>query len=234
MIRHLSTIAAFGMSMLAVTPAPASIVMVDSSSIQGQEVLFNNPGPYVGTTVTGHTNQSNTLVDFRGTTVSSGNIPAGNVIMAGGGQAVLTGILNTETNPPNDTVPLNSLSLSLQNGQAFNNLEFNLFGPAGRDVTATFTVFYGNTSITFNNNGAGFAIGNGENKFGFVGTLGDTITSFSAAFSGAGLDDMKQVRLDPVASAVPEPATWAMLIVGFAGIGLMAYRRKMPTPLRVI
>jgi hypothetical protein len=27
-------------------------------------------------------------------------------------------------------------------------------------------------------------------------------------------------------SAVPEPATWAMLLLGFAGIGFMAYRRK--------
>ena len=27
-------------------------------------------------------------------------------------------------------------------------------------------------------------------------------------------------------SAVPEPSTWAMMILGFAGIGLMAYRRK--------
>ena len=30
----------------------------------------------------------------------------------------------------------------------------------------------------------------------------------------------------PVAGAVPEPSTWAMLIIGFAGIGFMAYRRK--------
>jgi len=27
-------------------------------------------------------------------------------------------------------------------------------------------------------------------------------------------------------AAVPEPSTWAMLLVGFAGIGFMAYRRK--------
>jgi hypothetical protein len=28
------------------------------------------------------------------------------------------------------------------------------------------------------------------------------------------------------AAAVPEPSTWAMMILGFAGIGFMAYRRK--------
>jgi len=29
-----------------------------------------------------------------------------------------------------------------------------------------------------------------------------------------------------VETAVPEPSTWAMLILGFAGLGFMAYRRK--------
>jgi hypothetical protein len=29
-----------------------------------------------------------------------------------------------------------------------------------------------------------------------------------------------------VAGAVPEPSTWAMLLLGFAGLGFMAYRRK--------
>ncbi len=29
-----------------------------------------------------------------------------------------------------------------------------------------------------------------------------------------------------LASAVPEPSTWAMMILGFAGVGFMAYRRK--------
>ena len=28
------------------------------------------------------------------------------------------------------------------------------------------------------------------------------------------------------AGAVPEPSTWAMLLIGFAGVGFMAYRRK--------
>jgi len=35
-----------------------------------------------------------------------------------------------------------------------------------------------------------------------------------------------------IAGAVPEPSTWAMMILGFAGVGFMAYRRK--TKLRLI
>jgi hypothetical protein len=34
-----------------------------------------------------------------------------------------------------------------------------------------------------------------------------------------------------VTAAVPEPSTWAMLILGFMGVGFVAYRRKRETPL---
>jgi hypothetical protein len=32
-----------------------------------------------------------------------------------------------------------------------------------------------------------------------------------------------------VASAISEPSTWAMMILGFAGVGFMAYRRRNQT-----
>jgi PEP-CTERM motif len=35
-----------------------------------------------------------------------------------------------------------------------------------------------------------------------------------------------------VAPAVPEPSTWAMMVLGFAGVGFMAYRRKDKLALR--
>jgi len=34
------------------------------------------------------------------------------------------------------------------------------------------------------------------------------------------------MRWFPQVSGVPEPSTWAMMLLGFAGIGFMAYRRK--------
>jgi hypothetical protein len=37
------------------------------------------------------------------------------------------------------------------------------------------------------------------------------------------VDDLS---ITTVARAVPEPSTWAMMILGFAGIGFMAYRRR--------
>jgi PEP-CTERM motif len=45
------------------------------------------------------------------------------------------------------------------------------------------------------------------------------VPTFNMAFSITGVD------------SVPEPSTWAMLLLGFAGIGFMAYRRKNKTAL---
>ncbi|MES2193629.1 MAG: hypothetical protein V4517_04375 [Pseudomonadota bacterium] len=43
----------------------------------------------------------------------------------------------------------------------------------------------------------------------------------------SGFTPAKDVLLDAVSiTAVPERSTWAMMILGFAGVGLMAYRRR--------
>jgi PEP-CTERM motif len=33
--------------------------------------------------------------------------------------------------------------------------------------------------------------------------------------------------------SVPEPSTWAMIILGFLGVGFMAYRRRSGVSLRI-
>jgi hypothetical protein len=39
-------------------------------------------------------------------------------------------------------------------------------------------------------------------------------------------DGLSVVGEDAVVTPVPEPSTWAMLLIGFAGIGAMVYRRR--------
>jgi hypothetical protein len=53
-------------------------------------------------------------------------------------------------------------------------------------------------------------------------TVDTTSPGFSIDFS-AGITQ-------GIASAVPEPSTWAMMILGFCGVGFMAYRRKQSGP----
>jgi PEP-CTERM motif len=58
-----------------------------------------------------------------------------------------------------------------------------------------------------------------------IAGLGLTSGIYTYTF-GTGPDaDSVVVNIGDV-SAVPEPSTWAMMILGFAGIGFMAYRRK--------
>jgi len=63
----------------------------------------------------------------------------------------------------------------------------------------------------------------------FVGftDVGQSISSvtYNATNDIVALDDVRFGNASAV-SAVPEPSTWAMMLLGFAGLGFMAYRRK--------
>lgn len=200
-------------------PAQATIILVRSSLIQGENVLFNT-GQQSATTVTGFTNQSTRLVDF---TSSS-------TLRASGGQAKITGGLNAATNNPNDTVNFTNATIDLQDGGLFNDAEFSLFG--GNATAVNFTAIDDMGEVfTFSN----LALTNGQNQFGFQGINGETIRSISfTTVGGTGVQSLLQVRLNPSVSdgggtpggVVPEPATWAMLIVGFGLTGVARRRQR--------
>jgi PEP-CTERM motif len=59
---------------------------------------------------------------------------------------------------------------------------------------------------------------NGSNGYQLSAYPG-TGANFSSTFSVSA----------PFVAAVPEPSTWAMMILGFAGVGFMAYRRRNQT-----
>jgi hypothetical protein len=65
---------------------------------------------------------------------------------------------------------------------------------------------------------------NGSNIFNIVAPAGTTYTSATFTSTGGGFADLKQLRVT-LATAVPEAATWAMMLLGFGGIG-MAMRRR--------
>jgi hypothetical protein len=88
---------------------------------------------------------------------------------------------------------------------------------------------------TFNNNISCNVCGNGGKNpqpgpLDFNITLaGLTVNDFTT--STAGFLFAADLLVPPtgevaVGSAVPEPSTWAMMILGFMGVGFMAYRRK--------
>jgi len=212
-MRVLTGVAIATIATFIATPAAATINLVDASSIQGANVLFNT-GTQTAANVFGST-QGGTTVSFTGTTVGGANI-----ISANGGQARIEGAPDTSTSNPNDTLLLQTLSFGLVGGGTFNNLEFNLFNGGATTGTVSF-VLTDDQGQTFNFNN--LALGTGQNFFGFLGTAGETIANVSFTTT-AGIADVRQIRLDESVASVPEPATWAMMLLGFAGIG-MSLRR---------
>ena len=116
------------------------------------------------------------------------------------------------------------------------------------DPNAVFLFQIGSTLTTASSSSVVFSNGGqGDNVFWQVGssaTLG-TGTAFAGNIlaqtsitltTGANIEDGRALTIDAAVTldtndirAVPEPSTWAMMILGFAGIGFMAYRRRKST-----
>lgn len=132
-------------------------------------------------------------------------------LVSGQGLATVTGPFQTLTFSAAD--PLDAFSL----------FEFNLDVDAGApfytDITAN---LLGGGSVRFEDV---LLDGNGQNKFRIYGDTFESIV-FSAV-SGT-INDITQVRVTAVPGAVPEPATWAMMLLGFGIVGgAMRRRRKV-------
>jgi PEP-CTERM motif len=80
--------------------------------------------------------------------------------------------------------------------------------------------------FTFANN----ALGNGQNFFTLTTLDGEVMTGLEIKDVGGTISDFEHYRLDvaaiPTVAAVPEPSTWAMMILGFCGIVVMGARAR--------
>lgn len=200
-------------AILTAVPATATITLVKQSAFQGEILLI---GAQTGTTVIGTTNHSGIEWAYNA---------YGTELVGNGGQAKVTGIYNLATSNPNDTVEITSLQMFRPDGGFVNDLEFNLFGGSATSVSFIIT---DNLGAVFNFNDE--ALGNGSNFFGFRGLDGQSIARVALSFSRGGIEDVRQLRFDPVVdAAIPEPATWALLLCGFGivGVSMRGRRRHM-------
>jgi hypothetical protein len=114
---------------------------------------------------------------------------------------------------------------------------FLLFTLADAGLTFTAAEFNLNTALNgftsifaydqFGNQfGGDFAVlGAGSNIFNVAATDGQVIQSI-VLMSNAALDDVGDIRLGGIAAVVPEPASWAMMILGFGAAGAVLRQRR--------
>ena len=126
-------------------------------------------------------------------------------------------------------------TLKLNGTQIFEGT-FNLGGGSSTDQAVVISSVGGVTLGNPTSNGLGVGFAGGQETFNFsslalnggLNTLEFHYSSLpgpnNAGFQGIGDEGwgVEQVNV----SAVPEPSTWAMMILGFAGVGFMAYRRR--------
>ena len=119
--------------------------------------------------------------------------------------------------------PLSQLSQSFSDvvGATYSVSFYAFDGGANGDPMAFLNVAVGATGVTFNDTVSSFTNG----TFTFVGTGSDKLVISAQTNPNEWYVDDVSVTGAAV-GAVPEPSTWAMMILGFAGLGFMAYRRR--------
>jgi hypothetical protein len=206
-------LAATAAAMTMAAPATAAIIISPSPGpVQPGENVLTDTNMTGRTTVIGTTNQTNTSVS-----VQSLN-----------SELLRTDASNGQARFESTDGSLDFARIFLTQGGSFTQAEFNLFqatGASSVDITVA-GIINGIAGSTTQN----FALGNGENFFGFNATGGDVITSItfntSATLASGGVADLRQVRVSGI-SPVPEPTTWAMMLIGFGAVGYSMRRRRV-------
>jgi hypothetical protein len=108
-------------------------------------------------------------------------------------------------------------------GATFTGAELNINDPDGGPPVQWDIVLNGYDQLggTFT---ASFDDITNNQFFNWVASNGQTISSIDLRTSGDVA--VGQIRLGGITGVVPEPATWAMMIVGFGGVGALMRRRR--------
>lgn len=212
------------------SPAFADVTNVAASSVQGTLVHGTNT-EQTALTVTGNlgTNGPN-IVNFDGHTDATGTATDKLRLQDGSGQADVTGAEITLGGTPNDTYSILSGNIYLTGHAGMQDIEFALTSGAVGTISFLISAVdsLGNPEAPF---AFDLAIGNGDTFYAFLASNGESITNvhYSADNPPGSITILKQVRIDLAGqfnSGVPEPATWAMMLLGFGGIGVAMRRRR--------
>jgi hypothetical protein len=163
-------------------------------------------------------------------TLSVGTSPSG-VLPGMTGSFSGGGTVQNGTTPNQYAMPAGDFTnyLAIQAGQqeviSFATVQ-NFFGflLGSADTYNTFVFKLGSTTEGSFTGADLLTPGNGDQ----FSPLTNGYVRFSGAFDTVilGTGDTNALEIDNISAAVPEPSTWAMMILGFLSVGFMAYRSK--------
>lgn len=160
------------------------------------------------------------VVNQEGSDVTYDALGTGNISVNGSGEAIIDG----------DPL-LEALKVTFEH--SWNSVTFDLESPTQQQdpnfTVGAFTLLVNGTTL-FSVNGSPSCtfclVANGANKF--IITAGANfpgITTLEYHFDPA-IGDAKQFRVLGVGAPIPEPGSWAMMIMGFGGLGVLLRRRR--------
>jgi hypothetical protein len=201
---------------VAAQSASATILFFEGESplIDNKVHAFNDAShPTTGLSVYGITDVESALVKFTGNTTIS--------ITGGSGYAQIF--------DANDTLDWNSLTIEMADGSGFSGLEFALQflnADVSQQSPGTLGITVNYVGGTATKSYADFT-SPGNRSFYLYGNAGEVIQSVTLSAAPDRFSQLKQTDIGIVrAPAVPEPATWALLVTGFAAVGSVLRRRK--------
>jgi hypothetical protein len=131
----------------------------------------------------------------------------------------------TTTGSTSVVVPTNTVvdvTFTVAPGTVVDDFNLNIFDKSALLVGTNWTLTEGSMTIETQ---PAFRVG-GDYVTDFTDTL--SAGSYTVTFSSAiPKGDTLEVGYT-LSSAVPEPATWAMMVLGFLGVGFVSYLRKAP------
>jgi hypothetical protein len=207
--------AILGVTTLVAAPAAAATQVCAGGGCQANpdsNVLFVDNSQ--GTSIQATLNNNPALVTFESSE---------SLVTQANGQATLfasDGVLNSSITIFSTTNLINALELNLD---------------ALTDGTAIFTFFGGSNDLLGTTTQA---LSVGENGSNFFNTFGGDFGRITVSLAnGATLQSVNQVRItagSQLTSAVPEPTTWAMMLVGFGAVGYSMRKRAAPRLVQAI
>jgi hypothetical protein len=218
-------------SAVLIGPQTADASVVYNLTQNGPALFGAGSGPYGSVTVTDNGNGTlsisetlNLNYDFNRNNNSQHQALSFDLSAPSITISLLTPLFTVNGGVPSGTPTTWAVSSGGLNNTPEGTFDYAIVAPTAANSTGplTFTISDAANNLTLAS--LGFSVANNGDHIFFASDLANIPLTDASPLTGT---------VGALASAVPEPSTWAMMILGFMGVGFMAYRRRGQPSLRL-